>query len=92
MPVEPEVKRYFPTESGPSHSIAVSTVEVGAVSASLAKASEPSDPSAEITETPVRSSAASPLRNGSMVWTKIAFGFTAEKQCFSLAKSVDMVE
>ncbi len=33
MPVEPEVNRYLPTESGPSQSIAVSTTDVAGVSA-----------------------------------------------------------
>src|SRR5262249_32778591 len=92
MPVEPEVNRYLPTESGPSQSIAVSTTEVGSVSASVAKASEPSEPSAEMMETPSSGRIARALRNGSIVWTKIALGFTAPKQCLSLAKSEESVE
>ena len=92
MPVEPEVNRYLPTESGPSQSIAVSTSDVAGVPARLVYDSESSPPSVEITDTPVRSSAASALRNGSIDCTKIAFGFTAAKQCFSFAKSVDMIE
>ena len=63
-----------------------------AVSASFAKLSEPSEPSAEMIATPSSGSCDSALRNGSIVWTKIAFGFTAPKQCFSLAKSDDITE
>src|SRR5689334_21011009 len=92
MPVEPDVKRYLPTASGPSQSMAVSTTEVTGVSASLAKASDPSEPSAEMIATPSSGSVANALRNGSIVCTKIALGFTAPKQCFSLAKSEDITE
>ena len=85
MPVEPDVNRYLPTDSGPSRSIAASTAAVAGVSASVANASDPSDPSAEMIATPFSGSVASALRNGSIVWTKIAFGFTTSKQCFSFA-------
>ena len=52
MPVEPEVKRYLPTESGPASPSPCRPPMSRGVSASFAKASEPSEPSAEMTATP----------------------------------------
>ena len=94
MPVEPEVKRYFATEASFSFAMAAATAGVGAAAQSAPyaiTALSPSGSALTVLKAPA-GSAARAFRKGASCSANTMAGFTALKQCFSLSKSVDIVE